>query len=93
MHTIYFFGVMFKQCFIVLGLKDAHRSNYNTFQGRAVYIKECHSQNTFRCLGRISHDVFKETMYKFEGHILHASIYHVFFIQTIPNIVKRALHA
>jgi hypothetical protein len=27
---------MFKQCFIVLGLKDAHRSNYNTFQGREL---------------------------------------------------------
>ena len=70
---------MFKQCFIGLGLKDAHSSNYNTFQGRAPYIKACYSQNMFRCLGRILHDVFRETMCNFEGHILHDYKYHAFF--------------
>ena len=51
----------------VLGLKDAHSSNYNTFQGRAAYIKGCYSQDMCRCLRRISHDVFKETMYKLKN--------------------------
>ena len=71
---------MFKKCFIVLGIKDAHSSNYNTFLGRAAYIKGCYSQNMCRCLGRISHDVFIEMTCNFEGPILHAYIYHVFFI-------------
>ena len=87
------FCFMFKQCFIGLGLKGAHSSNYSTFQGRAPYIKACYSQNMFRCLGRILHDVFRETMCNFEGHILHDYKYHAFFISAIPLIVKRALHA
>ena len=71
---------MCKQGFIVLGIKDAHSSNYNTFQGRAAYIKGSYSQIMCRCLGRISHDVFIEMTCNFEGPILHAYIYHVFFI-------------
>ena len=47
------FCYTFKQCFIVLGLKDAQSSIYDTFQGRAAYIKGCDSQNMVRCLRRI----------------------------------------
>ena len=71
MPTIYYHMLLYiyiyVQAMFVLGLKDAHSSNYNTFQGRAAYIKGCYSQDVCRCLRRISHDVFKETMYKLKN--------------------------
>ena len=60
--------------------QDAHSSNYSTFQRRAAYIKGCYSQSMFCCLGWISYYVFREMMYNFEGHIVHAYIYNVVFI-------------
>ena len=65
------------------------------FKRRAVYIKGCYFQFCFVVFGeyRITflkdiYYIFEEKMYIFEGHRLHADMYHVFVIN-IPNIAKR----
>ena len=58
------------------------------FKRRAVYIKGCYSQYFILLSSKNIALCIEEKMYIFEGHILHADMYHVFFIN-IPNIVKR----
>ena len=54
---------MFKQCFIALGFKDAHSSNYGTFQEESCLHQRMLFWKYVRCLGRISRHVFREMMY------------------------------
>jgi hypothetical protein len=90
---MYIYIYMFKHCFIVLGFKDAHSSNYSIFKMRAAYIKGYYFQNMFLRLGIISDlCIQRNDVYRLLKDIYYMLTYTLFSLLKTPHIVKRALH-